>query len=136
MAGTGRIDSPNSQGPHQLIKDGAQLVENINDILGALGHLNLTIDEIETTPDYQTSTTPDSQPALFNLEQLKLSPTESAVLNCLDHQEIHIDEIINRAHLPAGPTNAALTSLQLKGLIKLHKPFDMNKFEFLSRTAG
>ena len=118
MAVPGRIDSPNSQGPHQLIKDGAQLVENVNDILAALGHLNLTIDENETTDSTQPSTTSDSQPALFNLDQLKLSPTESAVLNSLDHQEIHIDEIINRANLTAGPTNAALTSLQLKGLIK------------------
>ena len=39
MAVPGRIDSPNSNGCHQLIKDGAQLIEGIEDVMDALGQV-------------------------------------------------------------------------------------------------
>ncbi len=39
MAVPGKIDSPLSQGPHQLIKQGAKLIETVEDVMEALGYI-------------------------------------------------------------------------------------------------
>ena len=42
----GRIDNPLAQGCHQLIKDGAKLVEGVEDILAELEFLNPDTDHL------------------------------------------------------------------------------------------
>lgn len=116
MAVPGQIDSPLSDGPLRLIKDGATLVRGIEDILDALGHVGAIVHDHAT--ESADATTKKVEPTLFDTSQLKLTVTESAVLAALDHAPLHIDQIITRAELPVGPTNAALTSLQLKGAVK------------------
>jgi DNA processing protein len=39
MAMPGKIDSPLSRGAHQLLKQGAKLVESVDDIIEALGRI-------------------------------------------------------------------------------------------------
>ena len=39
MAVPGKVDSPLSQGPHRLIKDGAKLIETVEDVMEALGYI-------------------------------------------------------------------------------------------------
>jgi len=112
----GRIDAPGSFGPHQLIKDGAKLVERIEDILEALGLVGEVIGPhacraAETAQKQQEA-------ALFSPPALKLSDTEAAVIACLDDEPLHVDEIIERSALLAGKVNATLTNLQLKGLVR------------------
>ncbi len=55
---------------------------------------------------------------LFDIEQLNLNNDEKAILNCLDREPTHIEQIISQTTLTAGSVNAGLISLRLKSLIK------------------
>ena len=116
MAVPGRIDAPGSWGPHHLIKDGAKMVEKIEDVLEGLGQIGALVQDhaVEAATDAQQK----SESTLFDAKQFKFSPPEEKVLNCLEQETAHIDEIIARTELPAGEVNACVTSLQLKGVLK------------------
>jgi len=116
MAVPGRVDAPGSAGPHKLIKDGAVLVESIQDILEALGRVGKILKS--HADEAATKAQRANEPALFNLEQIHLTESESAVFDCLDHEPCHTDRIIAQSKLAPGGVYAALTSLQLKGLVK------------------
>jgi len=116
MALPGRVDAPGSFGPHQLIKEGAKLVQGIEDILDALGHIGHILKD--HAKQAATKAQQEIETPLFDRSNIKLTDTESALLECIDHQPLHIDELISRTTLAAGAANAALTCLQLKGLIK------------------
>ena len=100
----GRADSVKSEGTHNLIKEGAILVQDVEDI----------IKEIE--------------PMLggFKLKQghtplvknPSLSEDEARVLNFISKEGQHIDELISKSQSPPGLVSACLLRLQLKGLIK------------------
>jgi len=116
MAVPGRVDAPGSKGPHRLIKDGAKLVEGIEDIIEALGHLGDTLKEHTAETSDQAQKT--AEPTLFSTDDLNLAEPELLVIDMLDTEPYHIDRIIAETKLPPGKVNAAVTSLQLKGLIK------------------
>jgi DNA processing protein len=116
MAVPGRVDSPGSFGPHQLIKDGAKLVENVEDILDTLGVVGGIIKEHATA--VSTAEEKEHEPDLFDVSRIRLTKEEAAVLASLDHHPLHIDEIISSSRLSAGQVNAAVVSLQLKSVIK------------------
>jgi DNA processing protein len=46
------------------------------------------------------------------------SSSESALLNYLHHEPLHIDDIRSRASLPITEVSSLLTMLELKGLVK------------------
>ena len=116
MAVPGKIDSPLSKGTHRLIKDGARLVDSIEDITEALGQIGQTIKghvNISTQKAEEKIETP-----LFEPEQLNLSENERAVFDCLSKEPVHIEDIIVQTELAPGSINASLIALRLKGLIK------------------
>ena len=116
MAVPGKIDSPLSKGAHQLIKEGATLIESVEDVMQALGHIG------EQLASHVSAAAAEAvervEKSLFDVSQLKLSPGEKRVYGCLDKEPVHIEQIIAETELPAGSANAALISLRLKGLIK------------------
>ena len=116
MAVPGRVDAPGSFGPHQLINDGAKLIAGIEDVLEALGQIGKTLSEHALTK--AEIATQAVEPSLFDTSKIPLSPPEGAIIKCLDHEAVHIEEIITRSSLSAAQANAAVTSLQLKGLLK------------------
>jgi len=116
MAVPGKIDSPLSKGPNRLIKQGAKLIESVEDIMEALGYIGEQL-QAQVSSSAAKAVEKVEMP-LFDAAQLKLSDNERLVYDCLGKEPLQIEQIIAEADLAAGDINAALISLQLKGLIK------------------
>lgn len=100
LAVPGNIDSPNSHGCNELIKDGARLVEVAEDVIEGLGIM------LEAAPAERPR--PDVQ----------VSEDEQAVLEALSFQPRHVDETVAEADLPVSRVNSALMLLEMKGLVR------------------
>ena len=102
----GPIDSLSSRGCHALIRDGAKLVETIEDILEELGPLGQNIQLIPDAPEVR-------HPA-----ELKLSEQERSILAMIDPGPVTIDELIVRTRLTASQVMATLGVLEMRRLIR------------------
>lgn len=98
----GSIEDPRSKGPHQLIKEGAKLVELVEDIISELGIPR------EAPP----------LPKIAPQEKLFLAPEEEKLLSLLSLEGRYIDDISREANLPPAKAASILTLLELKGLVK------------------
>jgi DNA processing protein len=116
MAVPGKIDSPLSKGAHRLIKQGATLVESVEDVMEALGYVGEQLQGHVT--EAVTAASQKMETPLFEGRQFKLTDDEKKVYDALGKEPLHIDQIIVDTDVPAGNVNAGLISLQLKGLIK------------------
>lgn len=95
----GSIFSSRSLGTNRLIRDGAQLVLEVRDILNALNLFML--------------------PQQREIEQmLPENAEEQALLALLSHEPLHIDQLILESGLPAPTVTSTLTMLELKGAVK------------------
>ncbi len=104
----GRVDSPFSQGTNQLIRDGATLVQNLDDILEQLDSLGEAI-ERETPENVRRETPPAAA--------VKLDPAESRIIAVFDGEPLSIDRIAALSHLPTHQVVAAMTMLTIKGVV-------------------
>lgn len=104
MAVPGSIFNPLSAGPHRLIREGAALVTDANDVLAALG--------------LDGPHRPDESPL-----ELALTAEEEAIYRAVEAEPQHIDAIGRAAGLPAAATAAALALLELKGIVRQVAPF-------------
>lgn len=95
MAVPGSIFREEYRGANALIKQGAKLVENINDILST------------TLPDYKPE---ESKP-------VSLSPDEEKIFSYIDFEKVHIDVIIEKSGMKAKEVMAILTKLEMKDVI-------------------
>lgn len=116
MAVPGKIDSPLSKGAHQLIKQGAKLVESVEDVMEALGYIGQHLQSHVSTAAAKASEKIETP--LFDVSQLNISEDEKVVYDCLSKEPMHIEQIIAETSLAPGSINAGLISLRLKGLIK------------------
>jgi len=116
MAVPGKIDSPLSKGTHQLIKQGAKLIESVEDVMEGLGYIGEQLEDHVSTAAERAGERVETP--LFDIKALKLSGPEKTIYECLHKEPLHIEEIIADTDLAAGSVNAGLVSLRLKGLIK------------------
>ena len=116
MAVPGKIDSPASYGSHQLIKQGAKLIESVEDVMEALGYIGEQLQSHVSAAAQKASERVEAP--LFDASQFNLSDNEKTIYDCLEKEPLHIDQIIADTNLPPGSINAGLISLRLKGLIK------------------
>ena len=116
MAIPGRIDSPASVGTNRLIKQGAKLVDSIEDVMEALGYIGQDLKEHANNA--ASSSEKEVETPLFESVKFNLSKDEQLIYNSLDGQPMHVEHIITTSEVPAGKVNASLISLRLKGLIK------------------
>jgi DNA processing protein len=116
MAVPGKIDSPLSKGSHQLIKQGAKLIESVEDVMEALGYFGQQLQSHVT--EAATKAAEKVETPLFDASQLNLSVPEKTIYDYLSREPSHIDQIIAETDLAPGSINAGLISLRLKGLIK------------------
>jgi len=116
MAVPGKIDSPLSKGTHKLIKEGAKLIESVEDVMEALGYIGEQLTE-HVSEAAQKAAEKKEKP-LFEIRELKLSGDEKMIYDYLHKEPSHIEQIIMDTQLTPGSVNAGLISLRLKGLIK------------------
>lgn len=95
----GNIFSLSGAGVNKLIQDGAHPVTHINDILMSL-NLYMVPQQVEAQVDLPTSI------------------EEQSLLNLLGQEPCHIDDLIRESKLTAQDVTAALTTLELKGMVK------------------
>lgn len=101
----GRIDSLESQGCLDLIRDGATLVRGADDVLEALGPL---MEPVATSRE-ETVHTP---------RELNLSDQERAVLNLVAVDPQPIDSVLASSELETSRVLATLTILEMKRLVR------------------
>ncbi|UCF44148.1 MAG: DNA-processing protein DprA [Planctomycetota bacterium] len=116
MAVPGKIDSPLSKGAHQLLKQGAKLIDSVEDVTEALGYIGEQL-QTHTSAAAEKATEKIDKP-LFDASRLKLTEDEKTIYDYLAKEPTHIEQIIAETDLAPGSINAALISLRLKGLIK------------------
>ncbi len=98
----GQIDSPLSKGTHKLIKEGAKLVESIEDIIEEL-NLNISDDHEKTS-------------IILNIEEEKIFKYIS------ESKGVTLEELFISSGVKPDIINKTMLNLQLKGLIKEVKP--------------
>ena len=101
MAVPGLVDSPRSRGCHALIRDGATLIENADQVLESLGRSTLL--DLETNG---------------RVDPVDVPLDQGLILLALKEGQKHLDDLINECRLPAAQTGAALTMLEMRGLVK------------------
>jgi len=98
----GQIRSKKSQGSHSLIKEGAKLVEHVDDILLEFPHYRS-----------EQSDSQQSIPAPHDL-----SETEQKVWDCLSEGPLHIDQIAFQAKMTTQEALTVLLTLELKSCVR------------------
>ncbi len=101
----GRIDHPASAGCHDLIRDGAMLVRDVDDILEGLGPAKTPV----LTAQNREVHTP---------RELSLSEFERDVLNLVTLEPQHLNEIVQSSELDSSRILSTLTILEMRKVVK------------------
>ncbi len=95
----GSILSPASAGCNRLLRDGASIVTEAEDILIPLG-----MERIVEAREAQAL--------------LPSNPTEALILQHLSAEPMHVDELARRCGLPAAEVSGTLVVMELKGMVR------------------
>ncbi len=104
----GTIHSPFSKGCHQLIKQGAKLVDDANDILVELQWLN----SVASNNKSATTTASDSE----HIES-ENSDDDDPLLLAMGYDPASMDALMERVDLPADQVMLRITELEIEGII-------------------
>lgn len=99
----GRVDSPQSAGTHQLLREGATLAADLDDIIKALGQVGAELDKRDELP------TP--------VKPQNLSPAQDALYGLLAEKAMTLDELCRATGGQPGQVAGDLTLLALRGTI-------------------
>ncbi|WP_062060153.1 DNA-processing protein DprA [Cellvibrio sp. OA-2007] len=110
----GSIHNPLARGCHQLIRQGATLVETAQDIVDQLaGLLSYKRQEVRSAKTVQ--------PELFDKSvnaEIELGADEQKLLQALGYDPLPVDLLAERTGLDVGNLSAQLIGLEIKGLIQ------------------
>jgi len=95
----GNVLSPMSRGTNYLIQKGAYAMISPQDVLDVL--------DLAQVDDYKTAR-----------QVLPADTTEAKILQIMDFEPIHVDEICNEVGLAIEKVSAALTMMELKGMVQ------------------
>jgi len=113
----GSIHSPVAKGCHQLIKQGAKLVESTEDIMSELQALLPLRTLVNTSPD-------GSLPKRANAD-----PEANTVLDSMGFDPVHFDTLLSLTGLTVSALSTMLTLLELDGKVS---PLNGGKFQRLN----
>ena len=114
----GNIHKGQSKGCHGLIKQGATLVEDIDDVIGALNNQALPFAAQAQHEKQATLNLNLSTPVAAPTVRADLTPNENRVYLVLEVEPRHIDDLAMAAQMSAGEINAALVMLEIKGVAR------------------
>lgn len=103
----GPITAQRSRGPHRLIKDGAKLVEGIDDILSEVAPALLQASRSETSPEASGPAVP----------RVPLTPDEATLFQLVSNEAVHVDALVARSRLETGRVLELLLGMELKGVV-------------------
>lgn len=95
----GLVSNPNTEGIYKLLKTGAAIITNHNDILDAMNW------EIKTTKEENIKINKD------------FTPEEQLIIDCIQKDMLTLDEIIIKTNLNINDLMVILTKLELDGTI-------------------
>lgn len=101
----GPVDSRLSRGCHSLIRDGAALVSDVDELLGELG------------PLFEGVTRPDGGETR-SVAELSLNEVESRVLGAISESPTEMDTIVEQAGLPVHRVLATVSVLEMRRLVR------------------
>ncbi len=101
----GQIDNRMAAGCHGLIRDGATLVQSVDDVLEQLGPL-------------ATPATGAGQQTIRNPAELQLNDQEQAVLQAIQPEPTEIDQIVAATGLPVHRVLATISVLEMRHLVR------------------
>lgn len=101
----GRIDDRTSHGCHRLIRDGARLLESVEDVLEELGPMPSPVRL-------------DEQTVLRKPAELLLNEQESIVLQAIPGSPVDIDSLVVATGLPVHRILATLSVLETRRLVR------------------
>jgi DNA processing protein len=121
----GRVDNALSAGPHKLIRDGAILCRNLEDILEGLDPLPQhavepgLFAEVEAARDESRGTEADERRVdTGGATSADLTDRQFRILSILSSDPTNIDVICDRTELPAHEVLQEMTLLTLRGRVK------------------
>ena len=136
----GEIFSELSTGTHQLINNGAKLINTVDDLLNELPPYVLNQIQSESltasVPDMETESAqeppvekPDTKSEVVQPPPEVLQPVESTpppdltsdektVFDAIEVPSSHIDTIVRTTQLPIGQVSSVLLMLELKGIVQ------------------
>lgn len=102
----GPIDSLPSRGCHRLIRDGAKLVETVDDIVEELGPL---VHEVKAAAE---------ETSVRHPVELTLSDLERSLLGRLDNRPLGVDALMQVTGMTASQVMATLSVLEMRRLVR------------------
>jgi len=97
IAVPGNLTNPNSGGTNKLIKQGAIVFTDIEDILEIFNYQQIKQSKVAVTAD---------------------NPEEEAVIKILSTEPTHIDQLVLKSGLPSSMISSTLTMMELSGKVK------------------
>ena len=113
FAEPGSIDSAGSRGTNKLIKQGAKLIENTEDILEEI------LPQIEQRKPLKGFSAPGTLNAASPPME-KLNAAEQKLYDLVSQKRMHIDDLISVTGFSSADILSALTTMELKGIVRQH----------------
>ncbi|HOZ47203.1 MAG TPA: DNA-processing protein DprA [Candidatus Hydrogenedentes bacterium] len=118
----GQVGVHNAEGPHSLIREGAKLVETVEDILVEL-ELPAEIRQPSAAarvapPPVEEGDTPAPRPEPAARPKAETNDVEKDVLSVLSPDGSFVDEIAQACRISVSEALSSLTMLELKGLVR------------------
>lgn len=111
----GRVDSRASHGCHRLLREGAKLVENVDDVLEELGPLF-------------ASAPRDDGREIRHPAELQLNDQEQAVLDAIQQEPTSIDDVVAQSGLAIHRVLSTLSVLEMRRLVRRNSGHQVSRY--------